>query len=171
MRFNFKKLIPDMEQEISSLPQSLKGTAKRRKNLQKKVEEIKKGSYIPTKTDLQALKKTYKKQSIKKEIDKYIKTFDTDKESFYLYETAKDYKTFSNYDLVVKVLFSGKYTHQYVMYGFTSDRFDNRVSDRQVINTIEYQTKGDMNGYTAMTGSGGVYSFDNYKIVDSFRQY
>jgi hypothetical protein len=148
----------------NNVPETSRGYKKKEENLRDRIEKIKLGSYTPLKSDIINLPKT-------PATIKYIKSYDTDNESYHIWNNAiqTHWKDLGDLSVYVHLnLVDGGYLVR--VYHVDSDRLNGKVSDSDVHDEISKKLEKKGGGYIGLTQSGYSFTIVSYTIIKSYRQ-
>lgn len=146
----------------NNIPETSRNYKARLKKLETTVEKIKLGSYIPTKSDLRNIPKT-------STVTKLLKNYDTDNESFYIWNNAelKDYVDMGDISVIVRLRAEeGILTR---IYHVDSNRLNNKVSDSDIHSNISKNLEKSGSGYIGITQSNYSFKITSYSVVGAYR--
>lgn len=136
--------------------------------IQNKLQEIRLGNYQATKSDLKIVKTNTSNKTLKAKIDEAIKSFDTNGESFFVWNKAETKSPYASggVDLSVFIEFTlddNSKTFRY--YGIISNRLDNAVTDKMIHEQILYGSHLQDNSYVIETSSGVTLHIKSYRVI------
>lgn len=170
----------DKLRKAKNKPETSRNYQKNIDKINSQIKDIKIGRHTPTKTDLREIKKTAPKRT-KTQIEKVIKQFDTDNDSYFYFNTAKKSKFKTLNDLlvyveltivrgtVIEIETGGNIDTKIVVFGMTSTKLSGKISDQEIHDTINSRIEEKNNKLMMVTTSDITYQIINYKILKTER--
>jgi hypothetical protein len=163
-------------QKAKNKPETSRNYQRNIKNIEKQIKDIKIGRHTPKKTDLRQIRKEAPKRT-QRQIDRIIQEFDTDNDSYFYFNNAKQSKFNTMNDLLVYVELTiirgtvidiqagGSKDKKVVVFGMTSTKLSGRISDQEIHDTINKRIEEKNNKLMMVTTSDVTYQILNYKIL------
>jgi len=149
----------------NNVPETSRGYKKKEENLRARIEKIKLGAYTPLKSDIIKLPKTPATR-------KYLESYDTDNESYHIWNNAElnNFKDFGDLSVYVDLHLTNNQGRITRVYHIDSHRLNGKVSDSDVHDEITRKLEKKGGGYIGVTQSGYSLSIESYTIIKSYRQ-